>query len=126
MIVIDTDVLIEIFEKASNLGETAFSKIEKSMEEFATTAINLHEVLHGTIKYGKPSEYIAVLPVLSYTKADAVLSSELEYRAEAKGRRVTKPDAMIAAIAINNGAKLYTFNKSHFKGFEDLGLNLFS
>jgi len=29
---------------------------------------------------------------------------------------------MIAAIAINNNAKLYTFNKEHFQGTKQLSL----
>ncbi len=30
--------------------------------------------------------------------------------------------AITAAITINNGAKLYTFNQKHFNAFQDLGL----
>jgi predicted nucleic acid-binding protein len=42
-----------------------------------------------------------------------------------KGKKIARPDAMIAAIAINAGAKLYTNNISHFKAFESFGLELF-
>jgi predicted nucleic acid-binding protein len=67
-----------------------------------------------------------LLPILSYTKKDAVLSSKIELEAEKKGKPVCRTDAMIAAITINNDAKLYTFNLKHYHAFQDLGLKLFS
>jgi len=125
MIVVDTDVLIEIFDKKSKSGEAALGIIEDSGEDMATTAVNLHEILYGIQKRGKPAGEILQLPVLNYTKNDASLSAELELKAEKRGTPVRKPDAMIAAIAMNNGAKLYTLDMKHFKPLESLGLKLF-
>jgi tRNA(fMet)-specific endonuclease VapC len=122
MIIIDTDVLIEIYDKKSRLGNAAFEKIMNSGDIFCITAINLHEILYGLLKYAKPSEYLLQLPVLDYTKDDAKLAAEMEIRAEARGRKALRTDAMIAAIAINNNAKLYTNNKSHFEYFDGLEL----
>lgn len=95
-----------------------------SGDMFCITAINLHEILYGLLKYATPSEYLLQLPVLDYTNEDAKLSAEMEVRAEAKGRKALRTDAMIAAIAVNNNAKLYTNNKSHFEYFD--GLELFN
>jgi predicted nucleic acid-binding protein len=125
MIVVDTDVLIEIFDKKSKRGEEALGIIEDSGERMVTTAVNLHEILYGIRKRGKPAEEVLQLPVLDYMKSDASLSAELELKAEKKGTPVRKPDAMIAAIAMNNGARLYTLNVKHFKPLEALGLELF-
>ncbi len=125
MIILDADILIEIFEKGSVLGENAFSRINESFEEFATTAISMHEVLYGIKKYGGSIEYVTALPIIAYTREDAMLSAELERKAEMKGKKVSRPDTMIAAIVINAGAKLYTNNVSHFKVFESFGLELF-
>lgn len=122
MIVIDTDVLIEIYDKESKFGNSAFEKIMASGDTFCITAINLHEILYGLLKYAKPSDYLMQLPVLSYTKDDARLAAELESSSEAKGRKVLRTDAMIAAIAINNNARLYTNNKRHFEHFGALEL----
>ena len=85
----------------------------------------MHEILYGLKKYGGDTRYAAYLPAVDYTQRDALLSSELELAAEAKGRKVNRPDAMIAAIAINAGAKLYMNNADHFKAFERFGLKLF-
>jgi len=125
MITIDSDVLIEILDKKSEKGDGALKQILQSGEEIATTAISLHEVLYGLHKYAKPVKEILLLPLLNYTKKDAVLSSKIELEAEEKGSPIRRTDAMIAAIAINNGAKLCTFDLKHFNLLKDFGLKLF-
>ena len=125
MIIVDSDVLIEILDRKSEKGDQALKQIIESGEEIATTAISLHEVMYGLHKYGKPVKELLLLPVLSYLKKDAVLSSKIELEIEKKGKTACRTDAMIAAITINNGAKLYTFNLKHFDAFQDLGLELY-
>ena len=125
MIVIDSDVLIELLDRKSEKGDQALKQTVESKEEVATTAISLHEVLYGLHKYGKTVQELLSLPILSYTKKDAVLSSKIELEAEKKGKTVCRTDAMIAAITINNNAKLYTFNQKHFEALQDLGLELY-
>jgi tRNA(fMet)-specific endonuclease VapC len=125
LIVIDSDVLIELLDRKSEKGDQALKQTIESKEEVATAAISLHEVLYGLNKYGKPVQELLSLPTLSYTKKDAVLSSKIELEAEKKGKTVCRTDAMIAAITINNNAKLYTFNLRHFEALQDLGLTLY-
>ncbi len=95
MILADTDVLIEIFDKNSNKGAAALHRIEEAGEDISLTSLNLHEIL---------------------------FSARLEVKAEKKGNKIPRFDAMIAAVAINRGFKLFTFNKDHFEGFEELEL----
>jgi tRNA(fMet)-specific endonuclease VapC len=125
MIAIDTDVLIEILDKKSEKGDEALRQILQSEEEICTTVINIHEILYGLHKYGKPIKEILLLPVLNYTKKDAVSSSKIELEAEERGNSIRRTDAMIAAITINNGAALYTFDLKHFSPLKALGLKLF-
>jgi len=125
LIIIDSDVLIEILDRKSEKGDIALKQIIESGEEIATTVISLHKVLYGLHKYGKPVKELLLLPILSYTKKDAVLSSKIELEVEKKGETACRTDAMIAAITINNGAKLYTCNLKHFNAFQDLGLKLY-
>ena len=125
MIVIDTNVLIEIFDKKSQKGDEALNKIIESNENITITAINLHEILYGLQKYAKPIKQILQLPVLSYTKKDAKLAAELELKTEKTGTTIRRTDAMIAAITINNNASLYILDLKHFKPLEKLGLKLF-
>jgi tRNA(fMet)-specific endonuclease VapC len=125
MIVIDTDVLIEILDKKSGKGDEALRKIIESGEEISTTVITLHEVLYGLRKRGKSAKDVLLLPVLSYTKRDALLSSKMELEAERQGKPVPRADTMIAAMTINNEAKLYTLDLKHFSSLKKFGLKLF-
>jgi tRNA(fMet)-specific endonuclease VapC len=122
LIIIDTDILIEIYDKKSELGSKAFEILMETDEPFCITAINLHEALYGLFKFGKSADYLMRLLVLDYRKEDARLASEIEVETERKGNKVMRLDAMIAAIAINNNAKLYTNNKKHFSHVAKLQL----
>ena len=126
MIVLDTDVLIEIFDKKSEKGDEALKKILESGEDISITAINLHEILYGLRKYARPMKEVLQLPVLSYTRDDASLSAKIELEAESRGVPIRRTDAMIAAIAINRGASLYTLDLKHFQSLRTLGLKLFN
>lgn len=125
MIVLDTDVLIEIFDKGSERGEEALKAVLESGEDIATTSINLHEILYGLEKYAKLVKDVLLLPVLGYTKRDARLSAQIELEAERRGEPVRRLDSMIAAIAMNLGASLYTLDLKHFQPLADMGLELF-
>jgi len=125
MIVIDTDVLIEILDKKSEKGDEALRQILESGDEISTTVITLHEVLYGLRKRGKPAKDVLLLPVLNYTKRDALLSSRMELEAEKQGKTIPRTDTMIAAITINNEAKLYTLDLKHFSSLKEFGLKLF-
>ena len=124
MILVDTDVLIEILDASSKKGDAALKKLEEAGEDITLTSLNLHEILFGLYKYANNSniEKILLLDVIDFTRNDAALSAKLEVKAEKKGNKIPRFDAMIAAIAINSGFKLFTFNIDHFKGFEELEL----
>ena len=123
MIIIDTDVLIEIFDKGSQKGTDALEKIESSGEDIAITSLSLHEILYGLYKFGKkkiPS--VEKLETIDFCKEDAILSAKIELDAEQKGCTLSRIDAMIAAIVINRKAKLFTFNQKHFQSIPKVSL----
>lgn len=124
MILVDTDVLIEILDKNSKKGEDALQRIEGAGEDIALTSLNLHEILFGLYKYAdnKKIDKVKLLDVVDFTKDDATLSANLEVKAEKKGEKIPRFDVMIAAVAINRGFKLFTFNTDHFEGLEGLVL----
>lgn len=124
MILIDTDVLIEILDKKSKKGEAALKKIEDAREDVTLTSLNLHEILFSFYKYANNSivEKILLLDAIDFTKKDSILSAKLELKAGKKGNKIPRFDTMIAAVAINRGFKLFTFNKKHFEVFKDLVL----
>ena len=126
MIVLDTDVLIEVFDKKSAKGDEVLRNLEEKGEDVAITVINLHEILYGLEKYAKPVKEVLFLPVLDFAKRDAVLSAGLELKAEEMGVSIRRTDAMIAAITMNRGASLYTFDLKHFEPLKSFGLKLLS
>ncbi len=124
MIMLDTDVMIEIVDKESNMGEKLMNRIIDSGETYFTSSINFHELMYGINKYSKTKEQVHSIPVINYTKEDADLSSTLEIFAENNGKAVPRLDAMIASVAINNNSSLLTLD-NHFKIFTEVGLKLF-
>ena len=124
MILLDTDIIIEVMDKKSSRGQEFMLKIMESGEEYCTSSVNMHELLYGIEKYSKDSRLVLQMETLEYTKKDSELSAFLELGAERKGKAVPRMDAIIASIAINNGCSLYTLDK-HFEIFIENGLKLF-
>ncbi|MEF8849141.1 MAG: type II toxin-antitoxin system VapC family toxin [Candidatus Thermoplasmatota archaeon] len=122
MIIIDTDVLIEIFDKQSKRGNHAIKKLEKTGEDIAITSITLHEILYSHYKYNKKIKDILQLNTIEFNKKDAETSAKIECNLEKKGKTIPRTDTMIAAITINQKAKIYTFNQKHFQNIKQLKL----
>ena len=124
MIVLDTDVLIEIFDRGSPIGESILNSLEG--KQVTTTSINMHEIAYGFLRIGKtvPNELIT-LRILPYDLKDALLSSQMENKLNEEGNPVGRFDTMIAAVCINNGSQIATLNRKHFEGFKDFGLRVF-
>jgi tRNA(fMet)-specific endonuclease VapC len=125
MIVLDSDVLIEILNPKSERGIEMFNRVLANGQEIITTAINLHEVAFGLHKSGKPISSLVQFSVLDFTRKDAMLSSELELALERIGKPIMRTDTMVAAITMNNNATLCTFNTKHFEPLKTKGLKLF-
>ena len=124
MIVLDSDILIEVFDKESALGEEILGKIEGY--ELATTSINLHEIVYGFYKVKKEIvRELMEFNILDYTRGDAFRSAKLEVELEKIGKPVGRFDTMIAAICIERDAMLSTLNRTHFEKFVEFGLRLF-
>lgn len=126
MILLDTNVLIEILDRGSPEGDRLLKALSEAGEDVGTTSINLHELLYGLKKYAKTTEKVTGLRVLPYGQEDAEVSSRLELAAERRGRPVRRIDTMIAAVAINRSARLSTLDSRHFEQFAQDGLRLFS
>jgi predicted nucleic acid-binding protein len=125
MIVLDSDVLIEILNPKSERGIEMFNRVLANGQEIITTAINLHEVAFGLHKRGKPINSLVQFSILDFTRKDSMLSSELELALERIGKPIMRTDTMVAAITMNNNATLCTFNLKHFEPLKSKGLKLF-
>ena len=126
MIVLDTDVLIDIFDKDSKRGDETIARIESTADEVWTTALNVHEILYGCLRTSRPVDRLLGLDALPFTLEDAKLSSRIEASLEKKGSMAGRMDSMIAATVINRGGKICTYDLKHFERMKEFGLEFFS
>ena len=123
MIIIDTDVLIEISDKRSEKGDQIYQKIISSGDNVAITSITMYEALYGLMKYTKPFHHLFSFHVYAFSNEDAQQAARLEISLEKKGKKIKRTDIMIASTVINKGATLYTFDND-FQVLEDFGLKI--
>ena len=124
MIIVDTDVLIEISDKRSNKGNEMYQKIIENGDDVAITSITLYETIYGLIKFKKPFYYLSSFKVCEFSKEDALLAAKLDLDLEKNGKKIKRMDIMIASTTINRGATLCTFD-NEFQQMEEVGLRLF-
>ncbi len=126
-IVIDTDVLIDLL-RDKEYAVSKISSLEKN-EELATTDINAFELYFGAYNSGDKARNITstkgLLKTLTmiHTKEDSMeTAGRIFAERKAKGKMIEIRDLLIAAIALQNGYKLFTNNRGHFEGIEGLVL----
>jgi tRNA(fMet)-specific endonuclease VapC len=124
LIIVDTDVLIEISDKRSNKGNEMYQKIIENGDDVAITSITLYETIYGLIKFKKPFYYLSSFRVYEFSKEDALLAGKFDLELEKNGKKIKRMDIMIASTTINRGATLCTFD-NEFQQMEELGLRLF-
>lgn len=124
MIIVDTDVLIEISDKRSKKGNEMYQKIIANGDDVAITSMTLYETMYGLIKFKKPFYYLSSFRVYEFSKEDALLAAKLDLDLEKNGKKIKRMDIIIASTTINRGATLCTFD-NEFQQMEELGLRLF-
>ena len=123
---IDSSVLIAAERGRLNLGRmTALLN-----EEFSCiAAITLSELWHGCHRgAGKALEsrlafvqkIEAIMPVLDFSKKEALIHARLWADLEKAGKRIGNHDMIIAATAISHNHTLTTLNESEFERIHDL------
>jgi len=126
-ICLDTDILIDFLK-----GDPEIVKKTKELEErheLTTTTINIFELYFGAFKSRKVEgnvkavdELVERLEPLKFTSNSAKISGKIIADLERKGEPIDFRDAMIAGIALENEALIYTRNMRHFKRVEELKL----
>lgn len=124
MIIVDTDVLIEISDKRSKKGNEMYQKIIANGDDVAITSMTLCETMYGLIRFKKPFYYLSSFRVYEFSKEDALLAAKLDLDLEKNGKKIKRMDIIIASTTINRGATLCTFD-NEFQQMEELGLRLF-
>ena len=124
---IDTTYFIDIIRRPESVKELTERLDSEGIH--ATTTINVFEALFGAYAVGgergskiadKLVKTFNKLEILSFEYRDAILAAEIGGRLKREGKEVGA-DAIIAAIAINNGCEaVVTRNPRHFKWIEEL------
>ncbi|MFZ0392924.1 MAG: PIN domain-containing protein [Terracidiphilus sp.] len=125
-ILIDADVLIEAERGSFDLEAWLRSRGE---EEFRLAAITMAELWHGVeratgahrIRRQRYLERIfALFEPVGYTAMTAFHHARLWAELEAAGRMIGAHDLILAAIAIERGDWVATFNTRHFRSIKGL------
>ena len=122
---LDSDLLIAILRGKKD-AQAIVEELDAESPS-ATTAVNAYELFYGanrserkeynTKEASKLLERLTVFPLdLSCSRKAAEISARLT----GKGEAIDFRDAMIAAIALENGLTLVTRNKAHFKRIQKL------
>jgi len=123
MIILDTDVCIEILRGNKNV----FEKRKTVSEKIAISFMTVGELFYGAEKSKYKSKNITLVD--EFILSIDVINTDLpilkrfgKIKAVLKEKNILLPDAdvLIAATAITNNAKLITGNTKHFNRFENL------
>lgn len=126
MIVLDTDVL-SFLMRPSPPGRLVRRFAGLPVDQQATTAINIGELMYGALKAACPEPFLvgirmvtANLDVLPFDVAAAETYARLRADLFRRNLTVAEPDLRIAAICLTHGAELATGNPRHFERVADL------
>ncbi len=113
MILVDSSVWVDFFSSSPGRAGCELRRMIAESEPFAITGVVVAEVLHGlTRDTGRIDQYLAQWDMLeprgfaTYREAAAI------YRAaRARGISLTTIDTLIAAIALEQGASVFTLDQ---------------
>jgi predicted nucleic acid-binding protein len=126
---LDTDLLVAIL-RGKQEAKTIVEELDEDGKG-ATTSVNAFEVYFGANRSERKEENVkeasrllerlTVFPLdLSSSREAAEVSAKLA----ARGETIDFRDAMIAAIASQNGLTLVTRNRAHFKRIKGLQIEV--
>ena len=109
-ICLDTDVAIAILN-----DEPRLKHIQLEGHRICISAITLFELLLRRSNLEAVEEFRRDVTVLGFTEATARRASEIFKTLERLGRPTEFRDLLTAAIAVEHGCSLATFNHRHFE-----------
>jgi predicted nucleic acid-binding protein len=114
-VLLDTSVLIDILNRRGGRSEL-FRQLLQEGHAFACCAITIAEVYAGMKPHEKSAteELLGGLEYFETPRTTAERAGRLKGTWSRKGHTLGLPDALIAAVAIENGLTLATDNRKHF------------
>ncbi len=113
MILVDTSVWIDFFSSSPGRAGAELRRLIEEAEPFALTGVVVAEVLQGLIRDASRIErYLAHWEMLEPRGFETYREAAAIYRAaRAKGFTPTTIDAVIAAIALEHKASVFTLDQ---------------
>ena len=113
MILVESSVWIDFFSSSPGRGGAELRRMIEEAEPFALTGIVVAEVLHGLTRDARRIEqYLAQWDMLEPHGFETYREAAAIYRAaRAKGITPTTIDTLIAAIALEHKASVFTLDQ---------------
>jgi predicted nucleic acid-binding protein len=114
-LLLDTSVLIDVLRSRQRRREL-LADLARSGHSLATTALNVAEVFAG-MRPEEQKQTEALLDVLdcyALTRTAGQLAGTLKNKWARRGRTLTLADAIVAAVALEQGCTLMTDNRKDF------------
>ena len=113
MILVDSSVWVDFFSSAPGRAGGELRRMIEDAEPFALPGLVVSEVLQGLTREVRRIElYLAQWDILEPSGVRTYREAAVIYRAaRAKGITLTTIDAVIAAIALEHGASVFTLDQ---------------
>ena len=124
MLILDTNILIELACHSSKTTEFLQNLLGKIPSKPYITAPTYSEFLYGYMKKESKRQELAISFLEQYrllhtSKESAMLLAKIKFDLEKKGRMIPLFDILIASIVMDKGGTLLTLDE-HFKNIEEL------
>ncbi|MBZ5630235.1 MAG: PIN domain-containing protein [Acidobacteriia bacterium] len=117
MILVDTSVWIDFFSSSPGRAGAELRRMIEEAEPFALTGVIVAEVLRGLTRDARPIErYLELWEMLEPGGFETYREAAAIYRAaRAKGITPTTIDTVIAAIALQHNASVFTLDQDFYR-----------
>ena len=127
MILVDSSVWVDFFSSKPGRGGGELRRMIEESEPFALTGVVVAEVLQGlTRDAGRIEEFLAQWEMLEPQGFESYRQAAAIYRAaRARGVSLTTIDTLIAAVALEHGANVFTLDQDFSRIARITGLGLY-
>lgn len=127
MILVDTSVWVDFFNASPGWAGTELHRLIADSEPIAVTGIIVTEVLQGLTRDARLIErYLSLWNFIEPRGFESYIRAAELYRlARSRAFTLTTVDALIATLALENGARLFTLDKdfSHLSRLSPLRIH---
>jgi len=120
MIVLDTNILIEILKG----NDETIKKVESLTDSLSISSISVMELYYGAlnkVELNKLEKFVSLFNIIHLNENISKSSTKL-IKHYAKSHNLDIPDSLIASTVLENDATLLTYNVKDFKYIEGMKL----